>query len=32
LGSVNTLRDIINGLAASEGELRHLGLPTALPK
>jgi hypothetical protein len=29
LGSVNSLRDIVNGLAASEGELRHLGLPAA---
>jgi hypothetical protein len=26
LGSVNSLRDITNGLAASEGKLRHLGL------
>jgi hypothetical protein len=31
LGSVNSLRDITNGLAASEGNLRHLGL-TAAPK
>jgi Transposase DDE domain/Domain of unknown function (DUF4372) len=29
LGSVNSLRDISNGLAASEGKLRHLGLPEA---
>jgi hypothetical protein len=29
LGSVNSLRDISNGLAASEGKLRHLGLPAA---
>ena len=29
LGSVNSLRDITNGLAASEGKLRHLGLPAA---
>jgi len=29
LGSVNSLRDIVNGLAASEGKLRHLGLPEA---
>ena len=29
LGSVNSLRDITNGLAASEGKLRHLGLPFA---
>ena len=29
LGSVNSLRDIANGLAASEGKLRHLGLPAA---
>jgi len=29
LGSVNSLRDIVNGLAASEGKLRHLGLPSA---
>jgi len=29
LGSVNSLRDITNGLAASEGKLRHLGLPQA---
>ena len=29
LGSVNSLRDIVNGLAASEGQLRHLGLPSA---
>jgi hypothetical protein len=29
LGSVNSLRDITNGLAASEGKLRHLGLPSA---
>jgi hypothetical protein len=29
LGSVNSLRDITNGLAASEGKLRHLGLPEA---
>lgn len=27
LGSVTSLRDIVNGLAASEGKLRHLGLP-----
>jgi hypothetical protein len=29
LGSVNSLRDIISGLVASEGKLRHLGLPEA---
>ena len=29
LGSVTSLRDITNGLAASEGKLRHLGLPSA---
>lgn len=29
LGSVSSLRDITNGLAASEGKLRHLGLPAA---
>lgn len=29
LGSVSSLRDITNGLAASEGKLRHLGLPEA---
>jgi hypothetical protein len=29
LRSVNSLRDITNGLAASEGKLRHLGLPAA---
>jgi hypothetical protein len=29
LGSVTSLRDITNGLAASEGKLRHLGLPAA---
>jgi len=29
LGSVNSLRDITNGLAASAGKLRHLGLPAA---
>ena len=29
LGSVTSLRDITNGLAASEGKLRHLGLPEA---
>ena len=29
LGSVNSLRDITNGLAASEGKLQHLGLPAA---
>jgi hypothetical protein len=29
LGSVTSLRDITNGLAASEGKLRHLGLPVA---
>jgi hypothetical protein len=29
LGSVNSLRDITNGLAASEGKLQHLGLPEA---
>jgi hypothetical protein len=29
LGSVNSLRDITNGLSASEGKLRHLGLPSA---
>ncbi len=29
LGSVSSLRDIANGLAASEGKLRHLGLPAA---
>jgi hypothetical protein len=29
LGGVNSLRDITNGLAASEGKLRHLGLPGA---
>jgi hypothetical protein len=29
LGSVTSLRDIANGLAASEGRLRHLGLPAA---
>ena len=29
LGSVNSLRDITNGLAASEGKLKHLGLPAA---
>ena len=29
LGSVTSLRDITNGLAASEGKLRHLGLPKA---
>jgi hypothetical protein len=29
LGSVTSLRDITNGLAASEGKLRHLGLPFA---
>jgi hypothetical protein len=29
LGSVSSLRDITNGLAASEGKLRHLGLPQA---
>jgi hypothetical protein len=29
LGSVNSLSDITNGLAASEGKLRHLGLPSA---
>jgi hypothetical protein len=29
LGSVNSLRNITNGLAASEGKLRHLGLPAA---
>lgn len=29
LGSVTSLRDIANGLAASEGKLRHLGLPAA---
>jgi hypothetical protein len=28
-GSVNSLRDISNGLAASEGKPRHLGLPAA---
>ena len=32
LGSVNSLRDIANGLAASEGKLRHLGLPAAPPR
>jgi hypothetical protein len=31
LGSVTSLRDITNGLAASEGKLRHLGL-LAAPK
>jgi hypothetical protein len=29
LGSVTSLRDITNGLAASEGKLRHLGLSVA---
>jgi hypothetical protein len=29
LGSVNSLRDITNGLTASDGKLRHLGLPEA---
>ena len=29
LGPVNSLRDITNGLATSEGKLRHLGLPSA---
>ena len=29
LGSINSLRDIANGLAASEGKLRHLGRPAA---
>ena len=29
LGGVNSLRDITNGLAASEDKLRHLGLPGA---
>ena len=32
LGSVSSLRDIANGLAASEGKLRHLGLPAAPPR
>lgn len=29
LGSVHSLRDIVNGLTASEGKLRHPGLPAA---
>jgi len=29
LGSVNSLRDITNRLTASEGKLRHMGLPSA---
>jgi len=29
LGAAGSLREICNGLAASEGKLRHLGIPTA---
>jgi hypothetical protein len=29
VGRVTSLRDIANGLTASEGKLRHLGLPAA---
>jgi hypothetical protein len=29
LGGVKSLREVVGGLAASEGKLRHLGLPQA---
>ena len=32
LGHAKSLREICGGLAASEGKLRHLGLPTAPPR
>jgi len=32
LGSAKSLREICGGLAASEGKLRHLGLPQAPPR